>query len=130
MCILPPTAQMQLVQGLWKIVIVCAVVIAGLVLVALERDGTLAPNVSSWLLWLPLEAVALLALGITTRYRLRSPEADLQLLRLHPLSEKALSPKDEALHDTTALPPHPASQPTAPRPPTVEADRLLASTIR
>jgi len=65
MCILAPTAQMQLVQGLWKIVIVCAVVIAGLVLVALERDGTLAPNVSSWLLWLPLEAVALLALGVS-----------------------------------------------------------------
>ena len=63
MCVLAPPAQLALVQGLWKIVIVCAVVIAGLVLVALQDDGRIAPDVSSFLLWLPLEAVAVLAVA-------------------------------------------------------------------
>ena len=58
MCVLSPPAQLALVQGLWKIVVVCAVVIAGLVLVALQDDGRIAPDVSSFLLWLPLEALA------------------------------------------------------------------------
>jgi hypothetical protein len=61
------------------------------------------------------------------------PTADLKRPALQPLHKANLkfdAPFEEGRHDTTALPPNPASQLTAPRPPTVEADRLLASTIR